>query len=244
MTFLITADLLGLELAGRAAGVTAAVLAGYQACGLLARASFYVSDALADAVFPFIARSGSLQDKHRWFLAAARWVPLLIIPVQAALFAAPGPVLRLFLPHHYSYSTAYALLRVLAAGSLGALMTDMLMKSLFAAGHGRQAGRRMPIAVVTEVTGLIILVPRYGALGAAYSYLFACFVSVILLVPLYLKAFQVRLPPASPAGRLRHRVRPHRGHLRRGRTRSGPARLGPDRGGHIAFSSFPPAGCG
>src|ERR1039457_3784113 len=57
MTFLITADLLGLEVAGRAAGVTVAVLAGYQACGLLARASFYVGDALADAVFPFIARS-------------------------------------------------------------------------------------------------------------------------------------------------------------------------------------------
>ncbi len=194
MTFLITADLLGLGVAGRVAGLTAAVLATYQACGLLARASFYVSDALADAVFPFIARSESLRDKHRWFLAAARWVPLLIIPIQAALFAAPGPVLRSFLPHHYSYSTAYALLRVLAAGTLGALMTDMLLKSLFASGYGRQAGRRMPVTVVTEVTGLIILVPRYGALGAAYSYLFASYLSVILLVPLYLKAFQVRLP--------------------------------------------------
>ncbi len=194
VTFLITADLLGLEAAGRAAGVTAAVLGGYQACGLLARASFYVSDALADAVFPFIARGRSLRDKHRWFVAAARWVPLLIIPVQAALFAAPGPVVRLFLPHQYSYSATHALLRVLAAGTLGALMTDMLMKSLFAAGYGRQAARRMPITVVTEVAGLIILVPRYGALGAAYSYLLASYVSVILLVPLYLKALQVRLP--------------------------------------------------
>ena len=195
MTFLITADLLGLGVVGRAAGVTAAVLASYQACGLLARASFYVSDALTDAVFPFIARSESFQDKHRWFLAAARWIPLLIIPVQAALVAAPGPVLRSLLPHHYSYSTAYTLLRVLAAGALGALMTDMLMKSLFAAGYGRQAGRRMPVAAVAEVTGLIVLVPRYGALGAAYSYLIASYLSVILLVPLHLKAFQVRLPP-------------------------------------------------
>src|SRR4029077_4692969 len=121
----------------------------------------------------------------------ARWVPLLIIPVQAALFAAPGPVLRLFLPHHYS--AAHALLQVLAAGTLGALLTDMLIKSLLATGSGRQAGRRMPLTVVTEVTGLIILVPRYGALGAAYSYLLASYVGVILLVPLYLKALQVRL---------------------------------------------------
>jgi hypothetical protein len=194
VTFLLTADLLGLEVAGRVAGVTAAVLGGYQACGLLAKASFYVSDALADSVFPSIARGGSLRDKHRWFVAAARWVPLLIIPVQVALFAAPGPVVRSFLPHQYSYAAAHALLRVLAAGTLAALMTDMLMKSLFAVGYGRQAGRRMPITVVTEVMGLITLVPRYGALGAACSYLLASCVSVILLVPLYLKALQVRLP--------------------------------------------------
>jgi O-antigen/teichoic acid export membrane protein len=194
MTFLITADLLGLSVAGIAAGVTAAVLAGYQACSLLARASFYVSDALADAVFPFIAHSESLRDKHRWFMTAARWVPLLIIPVQVALFAAPGPVLRSFLPHHYSTPAAQVLLQVLAAGTLGALMTDMLTKSLFATGYGRQVGRRMPITVVTEVAGLIILVPRYGALGAAYSYLLASLAGVLLLAPLYRKALQVRLP--------------------------------------------------
>ena len=197
MTFLITADLLGLEVAGRAAGVTVAVLGGYQACSLLARASFYVSDALADAVFPFIARSASVREKHRWFLTAARWVPLLIIPIQAALFAAPGPVLRLLLPHQYSTPAAYALLRVLAAGTLAALMTDMLVKSLFAADRGRQAGRLMPITAMTEVAGLIVLVPRYGALGAAYSYLLASGVGVVLLAPLYLRTVQARLPPAS-----------------------------------------------
>ena len=197
MTFLITADLLGLEVAGRAAGVTVAVLAAYQACGLLARASFYVSDALADAVFPFIARSASPRDKHRWFMAAARWVPLLIIPIQAALFAAPGPVLRVFLPQQYSYPAAHALLRALAAGTLAALMTDMLVKSLFAAGRDRQAGRRMPITVVTEVTGLIVLVPRYGAVGAAWSFLLASAVGLVLLLPLYLRTVQARLPSAA-----------------------------------------------
>src|ERR1035441_763750 len=107
--------------------------------------------------------SESLAEKHRWFVAAARWVPLLIIPVQAALVAAPGPVLRSFLPHHYSSSAARSLLQVLAAATLGALMTDMLTKSLFATGYGRQVGRRMPITVVTEGTALIFPVSRYGA---------------------------------------------------------------------------------
>ena len=195
MTFLITADLLGLEMAGRAAGVTSAVLAGYQACGLLARASYYVSDALVDSVFPYIAHSKSPQEKHRWFAAAARWVPLLLIPVQAELIIAPGPVLHLLLPGHYA--GAQMVLRVLAAGTLGALMADMLIKSLFAAGHRREIGWLMPVAVMVEVLGLVVLVPRYGDLGAAWSYLIAVYVAVVLLVPVHLRAFRVRLPRAS-----------------------------------------------
>jgi hypothetical protein len=192
MTFLITADLLGLEVAGKAAGVTTAVLAGYQACGLLARASYYVSDALVDSVFPYIARGESLREKHRWFVAAARWVPLFIIPIQLELILAPGPVLRLFLPSHYA--GAQMVLRVLALGTLGALVADMLIKSLMAAGHRREIGWLMPVAAMSEVLGLVVFVPRYGAVGAALSYLIAVDVAVVLLVPVHLRAFQVRLP--------------------------------------------------
>lgn len=191
MGFLLTADLLGLQVAGGATAATAAVLAGYQACGLLARASFYVSDALADAVFPFMAASQSSQERHRWFVAAARWVPAIIIPLQLGLCLAPGPVLRLFLPHEYS--TAQTLLRVLAAGTLGTLMTDMLMKGLFAIGRGSRAGRLMPVAAMVETVCLIVLVPRYGALGAAVSYLVASYVSVALLAPVYLSSFRVKI---------------------------------------------------
>ena len=192
MTFLITADLLGLQVIGKAPGVTAAVLAGYQACGMLARASFYASAAFADAAFPFIARSKTLREKHRWFVTAARWIPLLIIPIQLGLILVPGPVLRLFLPDHYS--GAQTLLRVLAAGTLGALITNTLMLSLLANGYGRQVARRMSIAVVVEVTGLVTLVPGHGALGAANSYLIASYAGAVLLAMLYLKALQARMP--------------------------------------------------
>ncbi len=192
MTFLITADLLGLEVIGKAAGVNAAVLAGYQACGQLARASFYLGVALSNAVFPFIAHSKTLKEKHHWFMAAARWVPLGIIPIQVGLFLAPGPVLRLFLPHQYS--GAQTLLQVLAAGTLGALLTNMLLESLCAIGCGRQVGQRMLVAAAVEMTCLVAFVPQQGALGAAYSYLIASYVGVALLVPLYLKTLQVRPP--------------------------------------------------
>jgi O-antigen/teichoic acid export membrane protein len=193
MTFLITADLLGLGVIGRAAGLAAGVLAGYQACAMLARASFYLSFAVGEAVFPFIARSETAEEQHRWFMAAVRWVPLLIVPVQAGLALAPEPVLRLFLPHHYA--GVQPLLRVLAVGTLGALMTNMLMLALLAIGYGRQVAWRICVAAGAEVAGLITLVPRHGALGAAYSYLIAGYLGVALLAPLYLRALRVR-PPA------------------------------------------------
>ena len=198
MTFLITADLLGLELFGRTAGVTAAVLAGYQACGLIGRACYYIGDALADAVFPFMARSDDAEDRNRWFMAPMRWVMLLIVPIQVGFLLAPGPVLRLFLPAHYA--GAQTLLRLIAAGTLGALMTDMLMKGLFAGGHGRQVGRRMFVAVTVEVVGLAILVPRYGPVGAGISYLLASFSGMALLGFLYLRVNRLRPPSLRQAG--------------------------------------------
>jgi O-antigen/teichoic acid export membrane protein len=198
MTFLITADLLGLQFVGQGAGVTAALLAGYQACGLLARACFYVSDALVDSVFPHMARGQSPQDRHHWFAAAMRWILLLIIPIQLGLIVAPGPILRLFLPAHYA--GALTLLRVIAAGTLGAIMTNALMKGLFAGGLGRLVGRRMPVAVTVEVVGLVILVPRYGPVGAGLSYLLASFTGAALLGQLYLTAYQPRLPTLRQAG--------------------------------------------
>jgi O-antigen/teichoic acid export membrane protein len=198
MTFLITADLLGLQFFGRTAGVTAAVLAGYQACGLLGRACYYIGDALVDAVFPFMARSDDGEDRNRWFMAAVRWVMLLIVPIQVGFVLAPGPVLRLFLPAHYA--GAQTLLRLIAAGTLGALMTDMLMKGLFAGGQGRQVGRRMCVAVTVEVVGLAILVPRYGPVGAGISYLLASYTGMALLGCLYLRVNRVRLPSLRQAG--------------------------------------------
>ena len=198
MAFLITADLLGLELFGRAAGVTAAVLAGYQACGLLGRACYYIGDALADAVFPFMARTDDPEDRNRWFMAPVRWVMLLIVPIQVGFLLAPGPVLRLFLPAHYA--GAQTLLRLIAAGTIGALMTDMLMKGLFAGGHGRHVGRRMFVAVTVEVVGLVILVPRYGPVGAGISYLLASYSGMALLGFLYLRVNRVRPPSLRQAG--------------------------------------------
>ncbi len=79
-------------------------------------------------------------------------------------------------------------------------MTDMLMKGLFAGGHGRHVGRRMFVAVTVEVVGLVILVPRYGPVGAGISYLLASYSGMALLGFLYLRVNRLRPPSLRQAG--------------------------------------------
>ncbi len=195
--FLITADLLGLGIVGRAVGVSAATIALYQACGILARTVYYVTDSLVDAVFPFLVAARTKREAHGWFMTAVRWVPLVIIPVQLGFIAAPGPLLRLFFPP--SYASAQSLLRVLAFGTLFALLANMLVKAMIGLGQGPSAARRMPLAAAAEVVGLVVLVPRYGAVGAAWAFCLGSGVAVALVGPIYVRAQEARLLRARTA---------------------------------------------
>jgi O-antigen/teichoic acid export membrane protein len=131
-------------------------------------------------------------------MTAVRWVPLAVIPVQLGLIAAPGPLLRLFFPP--SYASAQTLLRVLAVGTLAALLANMLVKAMIGIGQGPSAGRRMPFAAAAEVVGLVVLVPRYGAVGAAWAFCLGSGVAVALLGPVYMRAQEVRPLRARTAG--------------------------------------------
>ena len=131
-------------------------------------------------------------------MTAVRWVPLVIIPVQLGLIAAPGPLLRLFFPP--SYASAQSLLRVLAFGTLFALLANMLVKAMIGLGQGPSAGRRMPFAAAAEVVGLVVLVPRYGAVGAAWAFCLGSGVAVALVGPMYMRAQEVRPLRARTAG--------------------------------------------
>jgi O-antigen/teichoic acid export membrane protein len=141
-------------------------------------------------VFPYLVGARTKKEAHGWFMTAVRWVPLAIIPVQLGLIAAPGPLLRLFFPP--SYAGAQTLLRVLAFGTLAALLANMLVKAMIGIGQGPSAGRRMPFAAAAEVVGLVVLVPRYGAVGAAWAFCLGSGVAVALLGPVYMRAQEVR----------------------------------------------------
>ncbi|NMO90668.1 oligosaccharide flippase family protein [Actinomycetospora sp. TBRC 11914] len=192
-----TLDVLALGALGRGAGVTLAVVGVYQAGAVLARAPFFVGSALSDAAFPFIAGAPTLAAAHARLLAALRWVPLVLVPVQLVLVVAPGPVLDVVLPG--AYAGAATVVRVLSLGTTGLLLADMLLKALFARGMAAAVAARVPVAVAAQVAALVVGVPRVGALGAAWAFAVGTWAAVALLGALYVARFRPPRPALAPA---------------------------------------------
>jgi O-antigen/teichoic acid export membrane protein len=194
-----TLDVLALGALGRGAGVTLAVVGVYQAGAVLARAPFFVGSALSDAVFPFIAGAPTLAAAHARLVSALRWVPLVLVPCQLVLLVTPGPVLDVVLPG--AYTDAAGVVRVLTLGTTGLLLADMLLKALFARGMATAVAARVPVAVALQVAALVVLVPRVGALGAAWSFAVGTWSTVALLGALYLARFRPPAPARGPVVR-------------------------------------------
>lgn len=191
-----TLDVLLLEVLGRGAGVTAATVGTYQAAAILGRAPFFLSSAISEAVFPHVARATTLADAHRSAMAALRWIPLALVPAQLVLIIAPEWVLGIVLPG--AYAVAAEPIRVITIGTIGLSVADMLLKALLARGYGRVVAATVPFAVGVQIVGLVVLVPHFGAVGAACAFAGGAWATAVLLGAAYLTRFRPSLPrPAS-----------------------------------------------
>jgi glycosyltransferase involved in cell wall biosynthesis/O-antigen/teichoic acid export membrane protein len=182
---LATLDVLLLSTLGREHGVTAATVAVYQAASILARAPYFLSDALSDAVFPFVAGGRTAKEAHRWFMTAFRWVPLVFVPALLVLVIAPEPVVGLVFPG--SYGGAADVARVIAVGTIGLITADMVRKALFARGMAGAVALHLPIAAAVQVLALVVLVPPLGAVGAACAFAMGTWSATGLLGLLYVR---------------------------------------------------------
>ena len=190
---LITVDVILLTALGLGHGVTYAAIGTYQAAAILARAPFFLGDAISDAVFPFIAGSRSRAEAHRWFVAGFRWVPIGLVPLQLVLVVAPEPVLGLVFPAEYA--GAATLVRIISIGTTGLLAADMLLKALIARGIRRSAAAGATMAVAVEVITLVVLVPRLGPVGAAVGFALGAWASAGLLACAYLRQHRLSWVP-------------------------------------------------
>jgi O-antigen/teichoic acid export membrane protein len=188
-----TADVLGLHSIGHAHGLTAATVGLYQVAVLLGRAPYFIADALVDAVFPFIARQhDSPEASHRWFAAAARWILLVVVPLELVLVVRPQPLLRLLFPE--PYEAALPLVRVLSFGALGMIGCGIYGKSLQALGRREAVAKVMPVVLVVELAALAALVPRAAAMGAAIAFAVAGWTGATLLAVTYHRHQRIGLP--------------------------------------------------
>ncbi|WP_306215179.1 lipopolysaccharide biosynthesis protein [Actinoplanes sp. RD1] len=183
----LAVDVIALSVLGQGHGVTAADVALYQAAMVLARAPFFVGDALSNAVFPFIAGARGRDEVDGWFRAAFRWLPLALLPVQIVLIVAPGPVLGALFPPHYAQ--AAGVLRWLTVGTVGLIAMDVLLKTLNAREVGAVA-RWVPVALAAEVLALVVLVPRWGVTGAAVAFVAGTWAGAAALARIYLREYR------------------------------------------------------
>jgi O-antigen/teichoic acid export membrane protein len=162
-----------------------AAVAAYVVASMLARAVFFIGTALSGAVFPYLAHHGPGAESHAWFLAALRWVPLSLVPVQFALIINPESPLALFFPQQYAASAP--LVRILALGAVGLLLAELLLDALIALGAVRQLALRATLAAVVQVVAVAVLVPQIGAIGAAISFSVGAWVASALFCRAYLR---------------------------------------------------------
>ncbi|MET7426490.1 polysaccharide biosynthesis C-terminal domain-containing protein [Dactylosporangium sp. NPDC005555] len=199
ISLILTTDVVALSLVGQRHGVSAGDVATYQAAAVLARAPYFVAEALSSAVFPFIAKAETAAAVRSWFLAAYRWVPLALVPLQLILLVAPGTALALFFPAPYEQGAD--ILRILSIGTLGLLTADMLLKTLYARDLTTSLARRVPIALMIEVTALIVAVPRWGAVGAAAAFAVGSWAAAGLLGHLFVRQYGASWPTRKVAMR-------------------------------------------
>ncbi len=194
-----TLDVLLLGALGHGHGVTFAAVGTYQVAAILAKAPFLAGSALSEAVFPFIARARGAGEAHGWFVTAFRWVPLALVPMLLVLVVTPGSLIGRLFPAEYADTAG--LVRVIALGTLGLIVVDMLIKALLARGLAGAAAARIPAAAIAEVATMVVLVPGHGAMGAAAGFAVGAWVGVAVLAGLYLRHHRPgRLPLRRVAG--------------------------------------------
>lgn len=184
MALLLSVDILLLGTVGRAPLITATTIAIYQVGSMLARLPYFLGDALANSVFPFIARRHeSPVASHAYFSAAARAAVIAVLPIEVILLLAPTPLLELLFPA--TYADSVPIVRLLAIGALGALATVFFGKTLQALGKSTAAAAAVVAGVTLEVVAAAILIPNLGAAGAALAFVAGTWSAAALLGFIY-----------------------------------------------------------
>ncbi|HUP28380.1 MAG TPA: oligosaccharide flippase family protein [Chloroflexia bacterium] len=158
-------------------GSSDALSGTYQVAAVLARAPFYIASALVTTFYPRIAQHGP--GGRIVGTDLLRWLGLVVLPMNVIMSAGSPAVVAFFFPQRYA--SAAASLTILGIGSSFLVMAVALVAILQATNRTRGAAVIMSSAVAVQIVGLALLVPPFGAVGAATASALAGSAAFILL---------------------------------------------------------------
>ena len=189
LTTLSQSSILGVKFL--ASGVISNELAGYyQAIQVLAVIPVFITVAMIDAVFPFIAKY-TQAGSQSYSDTAIKYVFLFTFPLAMAVTLTPQAFITFFFPNEYILGANA--LAIMAIGMGAFAITYVLATTFQGIGKLKLPAITMLIAVGIQILGLLFLVPRLGLVGAATSTTMASIFAVTFLLMRYVKLYKLRL---------------------------------------------------
>lgn len=186
---------LGIVLVGALLGDSAA--GGYGAAARFVGAGVIVATAIRIAVAPrfsdFLAR-GRPDDVAELYLVTSRWVLLLGAPIYIILAVNAGTVLG-HLGDGFD-SSEHAMV-ILCIGSIVLLAAGNVQSLLLMSGGSGLAALNKALAVTVLIGGTLLLVPRFGAAGAAIAWVASTLLDTTLAVMQVHRTVGISVAPAQ-----------------------------------------------
>ena len=127
------------------------------------------SNAVISMFNPFVAeltQSGELHRLNRLLRSVTRWLVVISLPVFLLLILLPDLVLRIY---PTEYRSAGALLTLLALGQVVQTICAPAMRLIPMSGHALLNLANGAFALGLNVVLNLLLIPRYGGMGAAWA---------------------------------------------------------------------------
>jgi O-antigen/teichoic acid export membrane protein len=173
----------------------AEIRGAYVAALSLARVPNLLTFVLASVLVPSIARALSTGEREgaiRLVLGTTRLLTVLLLPCGALIVVNAGELMALFFSESYRPGGRYLALLILAQG-LGFTFLGALQAILIGTGDAAIAARRILIGLAVAVALNLILIPLYGATGAAVAAILSFAFTVLLVAELVRRRMGVLL---------------------------------------------------
>lgn len=156
----------------------------YQTGVFLAEIVWYVPNAISSALLPQVAATGSSQETPR----VARHTLLLTALGAIGLVGVTWPGLALVRP---IYLPAVLPMAVLLVGVVALSVHKVLASDLSGRGWPHYPSFTSTLALIVTVAGDLLLIPRFGIVGAALASTLAYLIQTIVLLRIYTRVAQV-----------------------------------------------------